>query len=232
MNDELDITLYSDHHELAVEVASQILQEINSGISHKNRFDLSLTGGSLGLVISQLLVSTWNQNPDGYSGLHIWWSDERYVPVESSERNAHPIHSNLVNQNIVVHEILASDESKSADFAAQKYIESLKNSDMDLILLGIGPDAHVASLFPGLVNVEDSRKVIVVDDSPKPPPIRISFTMKMINSASQVWMIAAGDSKAEAVTKIIEADPLAPARYVAGVDCTRLIVDTEAFFAE
>ena len=232
LGDNLDLTLYSDAHELANEVISQTLQEVNAGLAKNGRFDLALTGGTLGLAISQGLVEAWNQKPDLYSGLHIWWSDERFVPIESSERNALPLHTTLSNRNIVIHEVLASDQVASADEAASEYSTALSGVDLDLILLGLGPDGHVASLFPSMTDIDDLRKVIVIEDSPKPPAIRVSFTMAMINSAAQVWIIAAGESKAVAVTKIIEGDLSIPASYVAGEEYTRLIVDTEAFFAE
>lgn len=83
-----------------------------------------------------------------------------------------------------------------------------------------------------MADLDDLRTVFLLEDSPKPPLTRISFTMATINSASKVWMVATGESKADAVTKIIEADLSIPASYVKGRDHTRLIVDTDAFFAE
>lgn len=232
LGENLDLTLYADAPELVGEVVSQILQEIDSGLAENDRFDLALTGGSLGVAISEGLVIAWNHKPDLYQGLHIWWSDERFVPTESQERNAHALHGTVINKNIVIHEVLASDQVDSAEGAATNYRQALDNVDLDLIILGLGPDGHVASLFPSLADLDDLQKVIVVSDSPKPPAVRISFTMAMINNASQVWIVASGESKSEAVTKIIEGDPSIPASYVAAEEYTRLIVDTEAFFAE
>ena len=90
----------------------------------------------------------------------------------------------------------------------------------------------MASLFPGIADIDDCRKVFAITDSPKPPAVRVSFTMSLINSAAEVWIVAAGESKADAVTKIIEGDLSIPASYVRGNSHTRLIVDTEAFFSE
>ena len=232
LGDNLDLTLYSDAQELACEVISQTLQVVNAGLAQNGRFDLVLTGGTLGIAISQGLVDSWNQKPELYAGLHIWWSDERFVPAMSDERNALPLHGTLSNKNIEVHEVLASDQASNADDAAAQYSQALEGVNLDLVILGLGPDGHVASLFPAKADIDDLRKVIVVSDSPKPPAIRVSFTMAMINSATQVWIIAAGESKAGSVTKIIEGDLTIPASYVAGEEYTRLIVDTEAFFAE
>lgn len=232
IDDELDLTLYADSVELAEEVTVQILAAIEKGLKLKNSFHLVLTGGSLGVQISEALVNEFNAEVDSFAGLHIWWSDERFVEADSVERNAFPFHGTLENKNIVVHEALASDVAANIEEAVSDYVLALENVDLDLNILGMGADGHVASLFPGIADIDDQRTVFAITDSPKPPASRISFTMKQINSAQEVWMVAAGESKAVAVTKIIEGDNSIPASYVRGNSHTRLIVDTEAFFTE
>lgn len=232
IDDELDLTLYADATELAEEVTVQILAAIEKGLKLRSQFHLVLTGGTLGVQISESLVNEFNADPDGFAGLHIWWSDERFVPADSVERNAFPFHKTLKNSKIVIHEVLAADIAKDIDEAVSDYDLALENVDIDLNILGLGPDGHVASLFPGLADVDDHRKVFAITDSPKPPAVRVSFTMSLINSAEEVWIVAAGESKADAVTKIIEGDLSIPASYVRGNSHTRLIVDTEAFFSE
>jgi 6-phosphogluconolactonase len=232
IDDELDLTLYADSAELAEEVTVQILAAIEKGLKLKSQFHLVLTGGTLGVQISEALVNEFNVDPDGFAGLHIWWSDERFVPADSVERNAFPFHGTVTNNKVVIHEALASDVAKSIDEAVADYDLALENVDIDLNILGLGPDGHVASLFPGIADIDDHRKVFAITDSPKPPAVRVSFTMSLINSAQEVWIVAAGESKADAVTKIIEGDLSIPASYVRGNSHTRLIVDTEAFFSE
>ena len=232
IDDELDLTLYADAKELSEEVTVQILASIERGLKLKNQYHLVLTGGTLGVQISEALVNEFNADPDGFAGLHIWWSDERFVPADSVERNAFPFHKTVVNSKIVIHEVLASDVAKSIDESVSDYELALENVDIDLNILGLGPDGHVASLFPGVADIDDQRRIFAITDSPKPPPARVSFTMSTINSAQEVWIVAAGESKAEAVTKIIEGNLSIPASYVRGHSHTRLIVDTEAFFSE
>ena len=232
IDDELDLTLYADAKELSEEVTVQILASIERGLKLKNQYHLVLTGGTLGVQISEALVNEFNADPDGFAGLHIWWSDERFVPADSVERSAFPFHKTVVNSKIVIHEVLASDVAKSIDESVSDYELALENVDIDLNILGLGPDGHVASLFPGVADIDDQRRIFAITDSPKPPPARVSFTMSTINSAQEVWIVAAGESKAEAVTKIIEGDLSIPASYVRGHSHTRLIVDTEAFFSE
>jgi 6-phosphogluconolactonase len=231
-DDELDLTLYADAAELSKEVTVQILAAIEKGLKLKSQFHLVLTGGTLGVQISEGLVKEFNADPDAFSGLHIWWSDERFVPADSVERNAFPFHKTVTNMKIVIHQGLASDAAANVDEAVADYALALENVDIDLNILGLGPDGHVASLFPGIADIDDIKTVFAIKNSPKPPAERISFTMKTINSAEEVWIVAAGESKADAVTKVIEGDLSVPASYVRGNSHTRLIVDTEAFFSE
>ena len=232
IDDELDLTLYADSDELAEEVTAQILLAIENGLLAKGEFHLVLTGGTLGGQISQALVAAFNGAPELYKGLHIWFSDERFVNLDSSERNAAPLHGALINTNVVVHESLAPDSPATIEDAVRDYEEALRGVTIDLNILGVGPDGHVASLFPGVADLDDQRDIFAITDSPKPPASRISFTMKFLNQAEEIWIVAAGASKADAVAKIIEGDLSIPASYVSAQVRTRLIVDQPAFFTE
>ena len=231
-DDELDLTLYADATELTVEVTAQALAMIEKSLKVQSEFHLVLTGGSLGQSISEGLVQEFNAELDGFNGLHIWWSDERFVATESADRNASIFQSKLLNSNVVVHQVPARDQVERIEDSLAIFEKSLKGISLDLNILGVGPDGHVASLFPGSTDIDDQREVIAITDSPKPPVERISFTMATINRAREVWIVAAGEGKSDAVTKIIEADLSIPASYVRGSNHTRLIVDTEAFFTE
>lgn len=232
IDDSLDLTIYVDASELVEEVTAQTILAIEEGLLERGEFHLVLTGGTLGVAISQALVEIWNKAPEMYSGLHIWFSDERYVASDSSERNANPLHGTVTNSNIVIHEALATDNSASIEEAVADYDRQLAGVVIDLNILGMGPDGHVASLFPGIANLDDRSLIFAIKDSPKPPAARISFTMVCINASREVWLVATGTSKAEAVAKIIEGDLSIPASFVSAVSRTRLIVDQEAFLAE
>jgi 6-phosphogluconolactonase len=232
IEDQLDLTLYTDIDELSDEVSAQILLAIESGLLAQGVFHLVLTGGTLGIQISNSLRAAFNAAPEMYKGLHIWWSDERFVNLDSSERNAAPFHGTLTNLNIEVHESLAPDSPASIEDAVKHYSDALDGVRIDLNILGVGPDGHVASLFPGVADLDDLRNIFAITDSPKPPAERISFTMKFINEAREIWIVAAGESKADAVAKIIEGDLSIPASYVSAQVRTRLIVDQASFFTE
>jgi 6-phosphogluconolactonase len=232
IEDELDLTLYANIDELSDEVTAQILIAIESGLLANGIFHLVLTGGTLGVQISNSLLNVLNAAPEMYNGLHIWWSDERFVDLESDERNSAPFHGKLTNPNVMVHEALAPNSPASIEDAVTNYADALNGVTIDLNILGLGPDGHVASLFPGVADLDDQRNIFAITDSPKPPAVRLSFTMKFINEAQEVWIVAAGESKAEAVAKIMEGDLSIPASYVSARVRTRLIVDQAAFFAE
>ena len=232
IEDELDLTLYRDAPELTEEVTAQILLAIENGLLARGEFHLVLTGGTLGVAISESLCSAWNSAPELYKGLHIWWSDERFVDSDSDERNAHALHGKVSNTHIVLHEALAPNTPATVEDAVDNYLSLLEGVDIDLNILGVGPDGHVASLFPGVADFDDHRRIFAITDSPKPPATRISFTMSLINESKEVWIVATGESKADAVAKIIEGDLSIPASYVSGRQRTRLIVDQSAFFAE
>lgn len=230
--DELDITLYADQAELLREVTSQLIEVIETGLRINGVFHLALTGGTLGSDLTRALVTDWNSHPEMYQGLHIWWSDERFVSRSSAEQNSSPVLNSVTNKNVAIHTLRASDEVENIEIAVEDYLAQLGENFMDLTILGLGPDGHIASLFPRAAHIDRLEKVIAISDSPKPPAVRASFTLSMINTSTLVWIIAAGASKADAVTKIIEGDLSIPASYVRAADHTRLIVDTDAFFTE
>ena len=97
---------------------------------------------------------------------------------------------------------------------------------MDLIILGMGPDGHIASLFPGALHADETRDVFAITNSPKPPSARLTFSLKKLNSATEIWLIASGENKADAIAGLIEEDKSLP---VSHVNLSRLLVDSAAF---
>jgi 6-phosphogluconolactonase len=232
IEDDLDLTIYQDAAELTEVLVEEVIDAILFGLTEKGRFDLVLTGGTLGVAVATELCKKFLEAPEKYRGLHIWWSDERFVDSNSAERNAVSLHGKLDHTPIEVHEALSPNSPATIEDAVADYERQLEGVTIDLNILGVGPDGHVASLFPGFANLEDLCNVFAITDSPKPPAERISFTMAFINKAREVWIIASGDSKADAVASIIEADTSIPASYVSGRERTRLIVDQAAFMGE
>ena len=132
----------------------------------------------------------------------------------------------------MVHEVKSTESGLTVVEAAASYESELREITMDICVLGLGPDGHVASLFPDHWDPTRTSKAIAITDSPKPPAQRVSFSMAFINLSQQVWIIATGAAKAPAVTQILEGNLSLPAGHVMATQLTRLIVDTEAFFTE
>ena len=224
-----DLKIFSDAGELADAIVQLANLRIQLQLASKGVFHLSLTGGTLGMMVSEGLVAKWNQEPGKYIGLHLWWGDERFVSATSTERNSFPVFHKLdENSPIHDHEVMPSDLNVDLEVAAKRYNADLFGIEMDLTMLGVGPDGHVASLFPGRWESNEGRNAIAVSDSPKPPAQRVSFSMAKINSSHAVWMMASGEAKREAVAKIIARDESIPGTYVHGKDETLLFVDHAA----
>jgi len=223
---EPEIKTYETDDELCGAVVQLAIERIRVGLSSHNIFHLALTGGVTGTLVTEQLVAIWNQTPSSYAGLHLWWGDERFVPEMSDERNARPVSQYLRSHGAIhVHEAPSSDMAVDLQSATEEYRAEIEGTQMDLALFGVGPDGHVASLFPGLWNATEARDVIAVQNSPKPPPSRITFSMAKINSSQSIWLLAAGENKRHAVIEIFARDKVIPAAFVHGIHETLLFLD-------
>ena len=212
--------------ELAV---SRILQRIGTG----GDFHLALTGGEAGGLVSSKLVSQWNAQPEEFLGLHLWWGDERFVPEGSEDRNAITVLGELKeNSPIRIHQVLPSDSNVTLSVAARRYATDVAGIDMDLTLLGVGSDGHVASIFPGTAVEDLSSDVVAISDSPKLPPSRVSFSLAKINASDSVWLMASGASKRDAVARILANELSIPATLVHGQVETLLFADRDSMVNE
>jgi 6-phosphogluconolactonase len=229
MRNDLELTLRSDPDDLVACVVDQIMELLLLSLLEKNRFDLALTGGTLGVRLSAELLTRINQAGD-LTGLHIWFSDERFVSLESTERNASLFTECLMNKTPQIHFVKSTGEASNVQEAVALYEAELGKFVMDVCILGLGRDGHVASLFPEnwLAQRTSSTKAVAVINAPKPPAQRVSFSMGFINSSNQVWIIAAGSSKALAVSQLLMSDHSVPAGNVRGNKSTRLFVDEQA----
>jgi 6-phosphogluconolactonase len=228
VRENFELALYEDSVALVVGVANEAMEMIARLLAEKKVFHIALTGGPLGTEFAEKLVELMNAAGD-LSGLNIWFSDERFDAADSPLRNSRPVRDGLTNTSITVHEVASTDSGIDVYEAAHSYQEQLRGVKMDVCILGLGFDGHVASLFPTHWNSQVIEAAIAVADSPKPPAERVSFSMAFINSSNQVWIIASGESKATAAKAVLGADVSVPAGHVQAAGLTRLILDREAF---
>jgi 6-phosphogluconolactonase len=206
-----------------------------------------LTGGGVGTAVLErvaaLAAEPVRETVD-WTAVDVWWGDERFVPADDDERNEKGARRALLDVVGVpaerVHAMPPSDgEFAEPEDAADWYTAELAGAAaadrslprFDVLLLGVGPDGHVASIFPGSPAVRDERPVVAVRDSPKPPPTRISLGFAAINTAEEVWLLVAGEGKAAAVAGALaeNAQPARlPAAGVHGVRATRWLLDRAA----
>lgn len=237
--------VFTTPEELADAVARRLLGTIASHQQTRpgRPFQLSLTGGTIASEVYRRLPQMAGHSSDGaaagtdvdWSGVELWWSDERWVPADSSDRNAEPVLDLMAALPFgAVHPMPDAAPGVDLRAAAAAHAAELGDTVWDLCLLGMGPDGHVASLFPGHRSAREGitnagpQRVIAVDDSPKPPPQRLSVTMPVINASTEIWLLVSGAEKAEALAGAIAGDPHLPASQVAGREATRWFCDRAA----
>ncbi|GAB2852349.1 6-phosphogluconolactonase [Actinocorallia aurea] len=201
---------------LAKAVAARLITRIVDVQAVRGEASIVLTGGTIGIALLAEVAASPARDAVDWAKVDVWWGDERFVPEGDPDRNALQAREALLDAVPLdparVHPMPASDGPDGADVeaaaarhaaelrAAAKPQDALEAPSFDVLMLGVGPDAHIASLFPGLPGVlEDKRTVIAVHDSPKPPPTRVSLTVPVIQAAREVWVVAAGEGKSDAI---------------------------------
>ena len=196
--------------ELARVFAEWLRGKLDQAIAERGQAALALPGGSAAATLLPELART----PLDWARLHLFWGDERAVPPDDPESNFGLARRLLIDpvglRPAQVHRMEAESELWQA---AERYSETLVRvlgspPQLDVVLLGLGPDGHVCSLFPGHPVLEAPGWVAALDDSPKPPPTRLTLTLASLREARSVALTALGDGKARIVREVLE-DPAA-----------------------
>ena len=200
---------------------------------------VALTGGSMGSAIFASLLQTPGRGEVNWSQVYVWWGDERYLPAGDTNRNDTQNDeaglSQLGLDGGKVFRVEGPDASASAEASASSYANTVRGfgrGEFDVVLLGVGPDGHVASLFPHHPAQRITDAVAVaVHNSPKPPPDRVSLTFDCLNRTREVWFLVAGPDKADAVAAALAPDADrwdVPASGVRGSVATHWLLDEAA----
>lgn len=243
MTNERRVLVHPDKEALAGSVAARFLTKIIDVLEEQELAHVCLTGGTMGSAVLAAIASSPARDSVDWSRIHFWWSDERYLPRGDAERNETQSRSALLDALALdasqIHALPAPGEHPDIESAALAYEAELASAAVDgaryplfdMLFLGVGPDGHVASLFPEHAQVLESQRVVVAEtDSPKPPPERLTFTMPVINSANRVWLVLAGSDKASALGLALAGASVTevPAAGVEGRKRTVFFVDREA----
>ncbi len=221
----MNIAIYPNIDILSHEAAQYIIRIATESITTHGRFTIALSGGTTPRKLYGLLGSEPYRSQIDWTLVHIFWSDERCVPPNSEESNYHLAHEVLLSKisipAVQVHRMPADMPDRNA--ASQEYENEMRRvfetdgiPNFDLIQLGMGPEAHTASLFPHQAALHEQQRLVVPVSVPKPPPDRLTFTPPLLNAARNVLFLVAGSDKADALHAVLEG-PYNPDEYPAQI---------------
>ncbi len=243
MSNERRVIVHPDKESLAGSVAARFITKVVDLIDEFDEATVVLTGGTMGIAVLAAINSSPARDSVDWSRVNFWWGDERWLPAGDPDRNETQARAALLDHVSVdparVHACGHSDSGIELDAAAAAYAQELAahapragaQPHFDITFLGMGPDGHVASLFPERSGIRETvATVIPVRNSPKPPPERLSLTLPVINSSARVWLVVAGADKASALGLTLAGASIneVPAAGVEGRRRTLFFVDAEA----
>ncbi|MFO7962974.1 MAG: 6-phosphogluconolactonase [Desulfobacterales bacterium] len=208
------INIYTGRKQLSVGLAAYVAQLAAKASQERGRFHVAFSGGSLLDIIAPALSSNPLRDVIDWSTWHVFWADERWVPLSSPDSN-YGVAKRLLFSRVSIPggQVHTMDDSQPPKETAKTYECKLLNillpgahqiPQFDLILLGIGEDGHTASLFPGHPALKETRRwVVPILNAPKPPPVRITMTLPVINHARNVVFVAAGSTKGTIISDVL-----------------------------
>jgi 6-phosphogluconolactonase len=196
--------IWPDADSLAQAIADRVVSRLGEVQREGRTPSIVLTGGSIAIAAYERITA----GDVDWTAVDFYWGDERFVASGHGDRNDQQARDAFLTRLGVpddrIHAMPAADGDLGIAEAANQYGAALPDEPFDVVLHGVGPDGHIASLFPGFAQVgETTRRAVDVLDSPKPPPERISLTYPALNNAHDVWFLVAGDGKADAVARAI-----------------------------
>jgi 6-phosphogluconolactonase len=212
------LTTCADAEAASQRAAAEIARRLQTALDERGSAHLALSGGGTPARTYELL----REQIDSWKGVHVWFADERCVAPDDDVSNYKLARETLLDgaaelDAAAVHRMQGE---LGPERGAALYAEALREhaplhdglAVLDVIVLGIGPDGHVASLFPGAptLDADAGELCLGVHDSPKPPPERITLTLEVLRAAQRCVLLATGASKADAVNAMLQE----PSRHV------------------
>ena len=227
------IEVHDDGSTLATAAAGELLSRLAAAQEAGREPQIALTGGTIADKLHHELARLSPDSGVDWARVVVWWGDERFVGPASPDRNAGQARAAFLDAvgATQVHEMPSTESAATPDEGAAAYAAELREhgaGEFEVVMLGIGPDGHIASLFPGQPTLDVADEIAVgVTGSPKPPPERISLTFAALRRARAVWFIVSGDDKATAVASALGGADLhdVPAAGVAGREETIWFLD-------
>ena len=207
-----EIKVVPDASALALEGAERFVSLAHEAIDQRGRFCAALSGGRTPEQMFQLLAEDPYRSQVLWQKVEIFFGDERCVPPDSPESNYHTASESLIRKVPIpgdnVYRMRGEiDPNEAAIEYGQMLKEKFGDGGLDLVFLGMGPDGHTASLFPGTEALRETRHRCVANYVPKLGAWRITMTAPFINRASAVLFLVAGADKAQRVAEVLEGPP-------------------------
>jgi len=204
------LTSCPDYESVAARAAAHVRMVVEQAREERGVAHVALSGGGTPERTYRLL----GEDPEALAGTEWWFADERCVPPEDPESNYRMAFETLLGPAGFSRELIHRMEGELGPVAgALRYEAQLREGlggdegqpvTLDLAVLGIGPDGHVASLFPGAATLAEERALCLgVEDSPKPPPERITLTLPVLRAARDCLLVATGSAKADAIAAML-----------------------------
>jgi 6-phosphogluconolactonase len=222
---EPNLQIVNSADDLAVAAARSIISIAAKALSIKNNFTLALSGGSTPKRLYELLANPGKEFRDQFPWTRtlFFWTDERHVPPDHPDSNYRMSYDAMLEHTGVpgsnVHRFFS--EMDDAEIVALNYERQLECSfdnslpRFDLILLGLGPDGHTASLFPGTTAVSELERFVVATWVEKFKSFRLTMTLPVLNNAAEVMFLVSGEDKASILSEVLRGGPpLFPAQLV------------------
>jgi 6-phosphogluconolactonase len=221
------VEIYSDVDALVRAAADRVIELARGAIAAHHQFTVALAGGSTPRPVYELLASAPFASRTDWSRWHVFWSDERCVPPDHPESNYRMARESLLDRVPIpphhVHRIRGEDEPANAAAAYERTLRAFFGANdgppersFDLVLLGMGEDGHTASLFPGTPPVTEAWRWVLPNRGPS-PTWRITLTPVVLNAATAVVFLVAGENKAERLRDVLDGpadSPLLPVQRV------------------
>lgn len=237
MNAAPEVLIHPDAEALASAAAARLITKLVDVQAARGSASLVLTGGGIGTAVLAALAAEPAVGAVDWGQVDFWWGDERFLPTGDQERNETGARSALLDRIPAdparIHPMPGPDgpDGDDPEAAAARYASWLgAEPRFDVLLLGIGPEGHVASLFPHMTALDDHRTVVAVRGCPKPPPVRLTLTFDPVRSATEVWILASGAEKAPAIAAALAGAPpeQVPAAGARGTGRTLYLLDRDA----